>query len=141
MSVLLLNCLKGLVTKKYKIKSIIFIDFDLIIDKIRNFNFQKGFFVSIKVLIIVMILLWTTFMFFALPIVFILLLISTLISMPMFLVGMNMPGNKYNLTFSYDGKKIYSSKKIATTFIVFLVVLLYYFFITFIRLGETLNIT
>ena len=59
----------------------------------------------------------------------------------LFWVGMQMPGNKYNLTFSYKGLRRYSSKRIACSFVLVLIVVIYYSIITFLKLGDNLNIS
>jgi hypothetical protein len=59
----------------------------------------------------------------------------------LFWVGMQMPGNKYNLTFSFNGLRKYSSKRIALSYGLILIVVIYYSFITFIKVGENTNIS
>ena len=41
-------------------------------------------------------------------------------------LGMNLPGNKVNLPFTYNGKSQYQSKKIALTSIFIVIVVLFY---------------
>ena len=84
--------------------------------------------------------LWLILQFFLLPIIFLSLMIFYWPLKILFWVGMQMPGNKYNLTFSFNGQRKYSSKRIAFSFVLVLIVVIYYSFITFRKVGENLNV-
>lgn len=77
------------------------------------------------------IIIWIAVNFLFQPILLIFWIVTYIPLKILFLIGMNLPGNKFNLTFSYKGKKEYSDNTCALTsvFIVFFLVFtsLYHF--------------
>lgn len=56
-------------------------------------------------------------------------------------IGINLPGNRYNLTFSYKGKKQYSSNLCALTSVFIVTFAFYYFYLSFRDVGINLNVS
>ena len=56
-------------------------------------------------------------------------------------IGLNLPGNRYNLTFSYKGKKRYSSNWCALTSVFIVAFVIYYFYLSFRKVGINLNVS
>ena len=86
-------------------------------------------------------ILWIAINFLFQPILFIFWIVILIPVKILLFIGMNLPGNKYNLTFSYQGKKQYSSNLCALTSVFIVAFLFYYFFLSFVKVGTNLNVS
>ena len=86
-------------------------------------------------------ILWIAINFLFQPILFI---FWSAISFPVYIllkIGNWLPGNRYNLTFSYKGKKKYSNNWCALTSVFIVAFVIYYFYLSFVKVGINLNVS